>query len=144
MAKATNTKAITLNDVSVWIDTANGDKERIGMIQTVSVNLVVNKTTLYEAGKKGSPVDRVFLKKEVSGSFERILVDKAFLVKLWPSFASDPVVFDLRGVAVDEKGVDRNFTVLGCTIDGFPIEHSLENETKQTINFTGLGFRWDN
>lgn len=144
MADKTSTKAITLNDVSVWIDTANGDKERIGMIQTVSVNLVVNKNTLYEAGKKGTPVDRVFLKKEVTGSFERILVDKEFLVKLWPEFEEDPVAFDLRGVSVDDKGTDRDFTVLGCTIDGYPLEHSLENETKQTINYTGLGFRWDN
>lgn len=114
------------------------------MIQTVSVNLVVNKNTLYEAGRKGIPVDRVFLKKEVTGSFERILVSKEILKKLWESFEADPTPFDLRGVAVDDKGADLDFTVTGCTIDGYPLEHSLENESKQTINFTGLGFAWDN
>lgn len=139
MATTTTTKAITLNDVSIWVD-----KSRIGMIQAVSVNLAVNKNTMYEAGRKGIPVDRVFTKKEVSGSFERVLVDKEFLLTLWPSFEDDPVEFDLRGVAIDDSGSDRNFTVSGCTIDGFPLELSLEAETKQTINFTGLGFKWDN
>lgn len=139
MAQKTKTKAITLNDVSIWVNS-----QRIGMIQAVSVNLVVNKNTLYEAGRKGVPVDRVFLKKEVTGSFERILVDKELLATLWPTFESDPIEFDLRGIADGDNGGDRDFTVNGCTIDGFPIEHSLDNETKQTINFTGLGFKWDN
>lgn len=139
MAKATTTNAITLNDVSIWIG-----KKRISMVQSVSVNLVANKNTLYEAGRKGVPVDRVFFKKEVTGSFERILVDKETLEELWPDFESDPVEFDLRGIAIGTKGEDRNFTVSGCTIDGFPFELSLEEESKQDIAFTGLGFQWDN
>ena len=144
MATKTSTSAITLNDVSVWIDTENGDKERLSMIQSINANIAIAKTTLYEAGRKGIPVDRVFTKKEVTGSFERILVDKTVLVKLWPDFESDPVPFDLKGIATDDTGSDRDFTITGCTIDGFPLELGLEAETKSTINFTGLGFRWDN
>jgi hypothetical protein len=142
MAGRTNPKAISLNDVRVSIEPEGGAVETIGMIQSVDVELTVEKSTIYEAGKKGVPVDVVFLKKAVTGSFERILVDVDILRALWPSFEEDPVFFDLKGTAVDEFGEDRNFTVTGCTIDGIPLGHKLEEETKQTIAYTGLGFYW--
>lgn len=144
MAQSDKKFAISLNDVQIRVETANGDVETIGMVQSVEVTLTVNKNTLYEAGRKGVPVDRIFLKKEVSGSFERVLVDKTLLQKLWPTFESDPVVFDLKGIAVDDKGTDREFTVTGCTLNGYPLSLDLENETKQSISFTGLGFYWNN
>lgn len=131
--------AITLNDVKVMID-----GKTAGMIQTVEVNVTINKSTLYQAGDSGKPKDVAFFKKEITGTFERILLSKDLLVQLWPDMDGGyPIKFDLSGQALDTtKGKDINFTVSDCTIDGFPISMDLEAESKQSIAFTGLGFKW--
>lgn len=136
-------KTVSLNNVSVWIGTAEG-KKRIGMIQNVNVTLNVNQVMHSEAGSGGLQVGRSLLGKSVTGSFQRIMVDKEVLEALWPAFDKDPVLFDLSGVGTTEDVADRNFTVSDCMIEGnVPvIDLSLDAATNQTINFTALNFVW--
>lgn len=143
MVERSTKKALSLNDVSIWISTESG-KTRIGMIQTVKVNVAIDQQILHEAGSNGNPADRIFLKKTVNGSFDRTLVDVTVLKSLWNSFDDKPVEFDLSGIAISDNGSDRDFLVKGCAISAFPLDLSLDAATTQALEFQALSFEWVN
>jgi len=135
MVQAESKNAITLNDVKVLID---GDI--VGYIQKVSVNVSVDIEKIWEAGRKGLPVDMVQKKMDVNGSFDRKFVDKELLQKLCPTDGRKLPRFDL--VAQVDSIPDRSFIVRQCMLKGFPIDLDLDSTATQTLEFEALGFEW--
>ena len=128
-------KPITLNDVKVLID-----GEIVGYIQKLSVATTVEIDKVWEAGRKGIPIDMVQKKIDINGSFDRQFVDKELLIKLAPMDGSALPRFDLQA-QVDQVPA-RDFLVKDCMLKGFPIELDLDSPSMQSLEYEALAFEW--
>ncbi len=135
MASAEVKRPITLNDVKVIID---GDI--IGYIQKVSVSVNIDIEKIWEAGRKGLPIDMVQKKIDINGSFDRTFVDSDLLKKLVPLDGSELPRFDI--MAQVDSVPDRSFIIRNCMLKGFPIDMDLDSPSTQTLEFEALGFEW--
>ena len=135
MPRAEQKNAITLNDVKVLID-----GNIVGYIQKVSVSVSVDIEKIWEAGRKGKPVDYVQKKIDINGSFDRTFVDTDLLKKLCPLDGRNLPRFDL--VAQVDRVPDRSFMVKDCIMKGFPIDMDLDSTAVQTLEFEALDFDW--
>jgi len=135
MAAAANKQAVSLNDVVVKIA-----GKQVGYITKLDLNVTINENILYEAGSKGMPIDRVFLKREISGSFDRTYVDNDVLAQLWDFTLNSPIEFELTAQIEGFNANGRDFVLRRCAIKGFPISLELESETTQSFEFSAIGF----
>jgi len=135
MAQKVVKKPITLNDVRVLID-----GEIVGYVQALTVTTTVDIEKVWEAGRKGLPIEMVQKKIDINGSFDRQFVDSDLLQQLSPLDGSELPRFDMQ--AQVDQVPDRSFLVKDCSLKGFPIEMDLDAPSTQTLEFEALAFEW--
>lgn len=136
MAGKIDSQTFTLHDVDVYVD-----NELVGGIQSVSVTVTRSNAYVYEAGKKGKPVDIIQTRIEITGTIERHFIDTDLLKNLAPMDGSEWPKFDLVGV-VKGKSPDRSVRIINCVLDSFSIDMNLDNESRNSLPFHAMDIEW--